>query len=48
MPSDSTSDDVDEIVEFNIPTMPSKLFEFPCVDYEFMIVNAELSSTKSF
>ena len=26
--SNSTSDDVDEIVEFNMPTVPSKSFEF--------------------
>ena len=30
---DSTSIDVDEIVESSIPIMPSKSFEFPCIDY---------------
>ena len=31
--SDSTNDDVDEIVESNIPAVPSKSFEFPYTDY---------------
>ena len=31
--SDGTSDDVDEIIESNILTVPSKLFEFSCADY---------------
>jgi len=31
--SDSTNDDVDEIVESNIPAEPSKSFEFACADY---------------
>jgi len=35
------SDDVDEIVESNIPAVPSKLFEFSCADYGFMIMLAE-------
>ena len=40
MSSDSTSDDVDEIVESNIyiPTESSKLFKFPCADYGFLVV----------
>jgi len=33
MSYDSTSDDVNEIVESNILAVPSKLFEFTCVDY---------------
>jgi len=45
--SDSTSDDVDEIVESNIPTLPSKLFEFPYIDYGFMIIPTELFSSES-
>ena len=38
MSSDSTSDDVNEIVEVNIPTEPSKSIEFPCPEYTFMVV----------
>jgi len=38
---------VDEIVESNIPTMPSKSFEFSYADYEFMIIPAELFSNES-
>ena len=30
MSSDSTNDDVNEIIEFNIPAMPSKSIKFPC------------------
>jgi len=45
--SNSTNDDVDEIVESNIPAVPSKSFEFPCANYEFMVVPAELSSSES-
>ena len=37
MSSDSTSDDLDEIVKSNTQTMPSKLFEFPFAEYNFMI-----------
>ena len=33
--SDSTSDDVSEVVESNIPTMLSKLIEFPCPEYTY-------------
>ena len=44
---DSTSNDVDEIVESNISTEPSKSFEFPCADYEFMVFPAELFSSES-
>ena len=32
MSSDSVSDDMDEIVEPNTPTVPSKPFESPCAD----------------
>ena len=38
MSSDSTSDEVDEIVEPNTPAMPSKLFEFACAEYSFMVI----------
>ena len=41
MSSDSASDDVDEIVEPNTPTMPSKPFESPCAEYSFMIVHID-------
>jgi len=44
--SDCTSDDVDEIVESNIPAEPSQSFEFPCADYGLMIVPTELSSSE--
>ena len=47
MSSDSTSDGVDEIVEFNIPAEPSKSVEFSCADYGFMVVSVELSSNES-
>ena len=47
MSSDSTSDDVDEIVESNIPAMLSKSFEFPCADYGFMVVLVELTPNES-
>ena len=45
--SDSTSDGVDEIVKSNIPVKLNKSFEFPCTDYEFMVVPTELSSCES-
>jgi len=45
--SDSTGDDVNEIIEFNISVVLSKSFEIPCIDYGFMIVHAELSSSES-
>ena len=47
MSSNGISDDVDEIVESNILAMPSKLFEFSCVDYGFIVVLSELSFSKS-
>ena len=43
----STSNNVDEIVESNIPAEPSKSFEFSCVDYEFKVVSTDLSSSES-
>ena len=45
--SDSNSNDMNAIIESNIPAMPSKSFEFPYADYGFMIVHAELISSKS-
>ena len=42
---DSTSNDVDEIVESNIPTEPSQSFEFSCADY--MIIRTDLFSSES-
>jgi len=45
--SDSTGDDGNEIVESNIPTVTSKSFEFPSVDYGFIIAHAELTSSES-
>jgi len=44
--SNSINDVVDEIVESNIPAMPSKSFEFSCADYWFMVVPIELSSSE--
>ena len=44
MSSHSTNDDVDEIVESNIPTEPSQSFEFSCADYGLMIIRTDLSS----
>jgi len=47
MSSDSTSYDVDEIVEPNILAVPSKSFEFSCVKYSFMIIPINSSSSES-
>ena len=47
MSSGSISVDVNEIVEANIPAVPSRSFEFPCVDYGFMVVPAGLSTSES-
>ena len=47
MSSDSTTGDVDGIIESNILTMSSKSFEFSCAEYGFMVVPAELSSSES-
>ena len=44
---DSTSYDVNETLESNIPAMPNKSFEFPCAYYGFMVVPTELSSSES-
>ena len=45
--SNSTSDDMDEIVKSNIPAEPSQSFEFPCVDYGLIVIPTELSSSES-
>ena len=42
MSSDSTSDDVNEIVEVNIPTEPGKSIEFLYAEYSFIVVPTEL------
>jgi len=47
MPSDSTIDDVDEIVEPNTPAVPSKSFEFSYAEYSFMVVSIDPSSSES-
>jgi len=44
---DSTSDDVDKIVEANTLIVPSKSFEFPCAEYSFMIVPIESYSSEA-
>jgi len=38
---------VNEIVEPNTLAKPNKLFEFPCVEYSFMIVPIDSSSSES-
>ena len=45
--SDSASDDVDEIVETNTPTMLSQSFESPCAEYSFMVVPIDSSFRES-
>ena len=47
MSSDSTSDDVNEIIEFKIPALPSKSIEFFCAEYSFMVVPTESYSSES-
>ena len=47
MSSDSTSDDMNEIVEPNIPAVPSKSIEFPYSEYTFMVVPTESNSSES-
>ena len=47
MSSDSTSGDVNEIVEPTIIVVPSKSFESPCAEYSFMIVPTHSYSTES-
>ena len=44
---DSISVDVDEIVETNIPTVPSQSFESPCVKPSFMFIPINSSFTES-
>ena len=44
---DSTGDDVDDKVEPNTPTMPSKLFKFSCDEYSFMIAPIDSSCSES-
>jgi len=39
--------DMDEIVEPNTPTMPSKPFESPCAEYSFMVVPIDSSFSES-
>ena len=47
MSSNSTSDDVDEIIELNTPVVPSKSFEFSCSEYSFPI-DSSSSETPEF
>ena len=47
MSSDSTNDEVNEIIESNIPTVPSRSFEFPYADYRFMNIPVGLFSSES-
>ena len=47
MSSDSTNNDVNEIVEPNTPTMPNKPFESPCAEYSFMVVPIDSSFSES-
>ena len=47
MSSDSISDDVNKIVESSTPALPSKLIEFPCDEYNFMVVTTESYSSES-
>jgi len=45
--SDSTSDDLNEIVESNIPTVQRMSFEFSCVEYSFMVFPIESYPSES-
>ena len=47
MSSDSVNDDVDEIVETNIFTVPSQSFESPCVEPSFMVIPINSSFRES-
>ena len=47
MSSNSASDDVNEILEPNTPTVPSQSFEFLCAEYSFMVVLIESCSSES-
>jgi len=45
---DNTSDDVDEIIESNKPSiLPSKSFELSCAEYSFMVIPIDSSSSES-
>jgi len=44
---DSTSDDVDEIVEPNTPIVHSKPFKPPCAKYSFMVIPIDSSFRES-
>ena len=43
MSSDSIGEDVNEIVESNIPALPRKSFEFSYAEYSFMVVPIDSS-----
>jgi len=43
---DSTGDDVNEIIESNIPAVSRKSFEFSCAEYSFMVVPTESYSSQ--
>jgi len=45
--SNSTDDDMNDIVEFNIPAVPSKSIEFPYPEYTFIVVPTESFSCES-
>jgi len=47
MSFDSTNNDVNEIIETNIPTVPSKSFEFFCTEYSFMVSTESYCSESS-
>jgi len=47
MSSYSGSDEIDEIVESNTPTVPSKPFESPCSEYSFVVVPIDSSFSES-
>ena len=45
--SDGSSDDMNEIVWSNTPTMPSKPFESHCAEYSFMVIPIDSSFSES-
>ena len=47
MSSDTVKDDLNEVVEPNTPTVPSKSFESPCAEYSFMVVLIDSSFSES-
>jgi len=47
MSSNSVSDDIDEVVETNTLTRPSKSFESPCVEHSFKVVLTKSYSSES-